>query len=513
MPDNFEPMPDDLMNVVFGDVYKKLTNGGDPKMLGSNNFVAWEPVATVIDEEAFDYASKGVFGVPLKKEGMTDEEYNDLRASKKWGRFAQAEEFARIADQIPDYIPKLAGNAREFSVFSAKPDHTVSNTYADILDFCVVKNSKIDPKVEKKLTMLRKKLFKTKKLKNPDYDEEMIEHPEDNPKYIYQSFMSPMYTKYLEYEVLYDEAEEVLTELQMRVNEGDSEAMTEMAINGRNIIRKRDNALKRWESLGYKGQVEKIMNYIDEIEASNFITVKKRYESEFLAAKRTGLGGSNTYYYSVPVPAKILENSRGWTQFKFEKSNYSSSYRSKAHSWSAKANYMGIVKVGTDGKTSNASSEYNVNDFEMSFNLTKCYVSRAWLGMNFIKSRFWKYSKTGAEVVNNQMVSDGKGGGLMPAVVTELYFVKDLKIGFKKGSDSYKKAEKHIKAGGGVGFGPFRIGAKYSYDNKKIDRSGSREEQGVTSPEILLIGRKCNVLDLSPNPLPSIQDDEWVEVN
>ncbi|MFV0541059.1 MAG: hypothetical protein ACK5MZ_07445 [Aestuariibaculum sp.] len=513
MPDNFEPIPDDLMNVVFGDVYKKLTNGGDPKMLGPDNFIAWEPVAAIIDEEAFDYASKGLFGAPPKKEGISDEEYNDLRSSSKWGRFAQAEEFARIADQIPAYIPSIKDKAREFSVFSHKPDHTVSNTYADILDFCVVKNSKIDPKVEKKLEMLRKKLFKTKKLKNPDYDEEMIEHPEDNPQYIYQSFMSPMYMKYLEYEALYEEAEEVLTDLQIRVNEGDSEAMTEMAINGRNIIRKRDNALKRWESLGYKGQVEKIMNYIDEIEASNFITVKKRYESEFLAAKRTGLGGSNTYYYSAPIPAKILENSRGWTSFKFKKSNYNSSYRNTAHGWSAKARYFGIASVNTEGKITNVSSQYDFNDFEMSFKLTKCYVSRPWLGMNFIKSRYWKYSKTGQDIVNNQMVSDGNGKGLMPAVVTELYFAKDIKIGFKKGSNSYKRAEKHIKSGGGFGFGPFRIGANYSYDDTKVDTSGSREEQGITSPEILLIGRKCHILGMAPNPLPSIKNDEWVEVN
>ncbi|MFV0564366.1 MAG: hypothetical protein ACK5NB_00890 [Flavobacteriaceae bacterium] len=513
MPDNFEPIPDDLMNVVFGDVYNKLTSGGDAKMLGPNNFVAWEPVATVIDDNAFDYASKGVFGTPPKTEGMTDEEYNELRSSSKWGSFAQAEEFARIADQIPDYVPNIKGNAREFSVFSPKPDQTVSNTYADVLEFCVVKDSKIDPKVEKKLDMLRKKLFTTKKLKNPDFDEDMIEHPEDNPKYIYQSFISPMYTKYLEYEALYDEAEEVLTELQTRVSEGDTEAMAEMNFNGRNVIRKRDNALKRWESLGYKGQVEKIMNYIDEIEASNFITVKKRYESEFLAAKRTGLGGSNTYHYSAPVPAKILEHSRGWTEFKFKKSNYSSSYRNKAHGWSAKASYFGLASVNTEGKISNVSSEYDFNHFEMSFRLAKCYVSRPWLGMNFIKSRFWKFSKTGAEVVNNQIISDGNGKGLMPAVVTELYFVKDLKIGFRKGTSSYQKAEKHIKAGGGFGFGPFRIGAKYSYDDTKINSSGEREEQGVQSSEILLIGRKCNVLSLSPNPLPSIKDNEWVEVN
>ncbi len=515
MANDFNPIPDDFMNVVFGQVYNKLTNGGDPKMLGPNNAVLWEPVATVIDEEAFDYAFKGFFGVPKREENMTDEMYNELRASSKYGKYAQAEEFARIADQIPAHIPKLTkdGTSRDFAVFSPEPDHTVSNVYSDIMDFSVVKNSKIDPKVEKKLDQLRKRLFKTKRLKNPDFDEEMIEHPEDNPKYIYQSFISPMYVKYLEYEAKYEEAEENLTELQIRVNEGDSEAMTEMAINGRNMIRKRDSALKRWESLGYKGKVEKIMNYIDEIESSNFITVKKRYESELLAAKRTGLGGMNTYFYSAPVPATILENSRGWTKFTFKKSDYEMSKRKTSHGWSAKASYFGVFGASSSGKISNSSSEYNFNDFQMSFRLTKCYVSRPWLGSTFIKSRYWKYSNTGKDIVNNQVVSDGKGKGLMPAIVTELYFVKDLKIGFKKGSNSYKKAEREIKAGGGFGIGPFRVGAKYSHNDSKVNASGEREEQGVESDKILLVGRKINILDLAPNPLPSIKEEDWVEVN
>ncbi|KAA5822294.1 hypothetical protein FPF71_14165 [Algibacter amylolyticus] len=515
MPDNFEPIPDDFMNVIFGQVYNKLTNGGNPKMLGPNNAVLWEPVATVIDEEAFDYAFKGFFGSPKTEENDSDERYNELRNISKYSKYAHAEEFARIADQIPSYIPKLTkgGESREFAVFSPEPDHTVSNVYSDIMEFSVVKNSKIDPKVEKKLESLRKQLFKTKKLKNPDFDEEMIEHPEDNPKYIYQSFISPMYVKYLEYEAKYEEAEENLTELQIRVNEGDSEAMTEMNINGRNMIRKRDSALKRWESLGYRGKVDKIMNYIDEIEASNFITIKKRYESELLAAKRTGLGGSNTYFYSAPVPATILENSSGWTKFTFNKSSYDLERRKTAHSWSAKASYFGVFGASTSGKVKNSSSEYNFNDLQMSFRLSKCYVSRPWLGTTFIKSRYWKYSDTGKEAVNNQMVSDGKGGGLMPAIVTELYFVKDLKIGFRKGSSSYKKAEKEIKGGGGFGIGPFRIGAKYEYNDSKVKMSGEKEEQGVESDKILLVGRKVNILDKAPRPLESIKPEDWVEVN
>ena len=512
MPD-FTPMPDDFMLVLFGDIFKKLTNGGDPAMLGPNNFIAWEPVATVIDPEAFDYAAKGFFGLTPKVENQTDEEYNELRASKKYSKYILAEEFARLADQIPSNIPEMQDNARKFSVFNPGPDNTVSQVYSDIMEYCVVKDSIINPKVEKKLETLRKQLFTLKKLANPDFDDSMVEHPEDNPKFIYQSFPSPKYVKYLEYEALYYEAEDKLTDLQKRVNDGDSEAMTEMSINGRNFIKRRDDSLKRWESLGYRGAIEKVMNYIDEIESSNFITVKKRYESELLAAKRTGLGSMNTYFYSAPLPAKILNNSAGWQKFTFNKSAYESSRKSTSHSWSSKASYFGIVGVSASGQHTDMKSDFNFNDFEMSFRLTKCYIVRGWLGMNFIKSGFWKYSKTGADIVKNQMVSDGNGKGLMPAVSTELYMVKDLKIGFRKGSDSYRKVEDHVKAGGGLRLGLFSIGGSYSYDNAKVDSSHKREQQGVESDAILLVGRKCNILDIAPNPLPSIKDNEWVEVN
>lgn len=516
MPTPFTPMPDEneFMNVILGDIFKKLTNGGDPKMLGPNNFIAWEPVATVIDPSAFDYAFKGFTGNAPKIEGMTDEQYSELRNEKKYSAYAHAEEFSRIADQIPSMIPeKDTDGSRKFTIFSSSNDHTSSNVYNDILDFCVVKNSKIDPKVEKKLESLRKQLFVIKKLKNPDFDDSAVEHPDDNPRFIFNSFPSPKYVKYLEYEALFYDADDKLAELKIKVDKQDPDAMAEMNISGKNYIKKRDDAQKRWETMGYKGAVEKIMNYVDEIESSNFITVKKRYESEFLAAKRTGLGGMNTYYYSAPIPASILSNKKDWTQYTFSKSSYESSYKNTKHSWSAKASYLGIGSVSGSGEHTRVDSSYNFNDFEMSFRLTKCYVSRPWLGTTFIKSRFWKYSKTGADVVNNQMVSDGVGGGLMPAVTTELYLMSELKVGFKKGSNSYNKAEDHIKAGVDVRVGLFSVSGKYGYDNTKIETSGERSGQGIESPGILLIGRKCNIIDLAPNPLPSIKDDEWVEVN
>ncbi len=511
------PFPKDLINVIFGQVYQKLTNGGDPKMLGPENFIAWEPVATVIDEEAFDFVSKGVFGTPTRTEDMTDEEYNDLRSSKKWGSYIQAEEFARIADQIPSYVPELENGARKFSIFSPDADLSVSNVYTDLLEFCVVPDIKEDPAVIKKLERERRKIFKTKKLKNPDFDPEFPEHPEDNPKFIYQSFNSVQYTKYLEYQALHEEAVEEMVELDIAIANGDTDAMVKKATDGENIKKRVSRSLKRWETLGYKGKIEKIMNYIDEIESSNFLTIKKRYEDELAASKRTGLGSSATYSYTAPIPGKILESSRKWPEIKITQSSYNRSTKTKSHKWSAKGGMFGVFSVGTDGKTRNIDSQYDFKDFEMSFKITKCYISRPWMAMSFIKSKYWKYSEVGKVKFNDgtkvQMVSDGKGNGMLPAVTTELYFISDLKIGFKKGSNSYKLAEKDIKAGGGFRIGPWNLGSKYQYQDKKVTSSGSREGQQQTCSEILLIGRKCKILDLAPDPLTSIKDEDWISVS
>lgn len=512
MPPNFTPIPEDLMYVVFGEIFKKLTNGGSPEMLGPNNFIAWEPAATVIDPQAFDFAAKGFFGFTPKVEGMSDEQYSTLRSEKKYASYAYAHEFSRLVDQIPSLVPDVKGSSRPMTVFSPDSDQAVSQVYGDVLEYCVVKDSKIDPKVTKKLETLRKKIFTIKKLANPDFDESSVEHPEDNPKFIFQMFPSPAYVKYLEYEALYDQANERLTDLQKRVDAGESEAMTEMSINGSSYKRKRDEALKRWETIGYKGDIEKAMNYIDEIESSNFITIKKKYESEYNASKRTDLGGLNTYLFSAPLPATVLKNASEWLDFKFTKSNYESSSRSTSHSWAATASFFSIG-VGGGGTHSTVTSDFNFNDFELSFKLSKCFIVRGWMGMNFLRSRYWKFAKDSPQIVNNQIVSDGNGKGLMPAVVTELYFIKDLKIGFRKGSDSYKKAEDHVRAGAAVSFGIFNFGGTYGYDDVRVNSSGERQQQSVASPGILLIGRKCNVLPQIPNPLPTIKDNEWVEVN
>lgn len=517
---DFQPIPKDFTQVLFGEVFKKITNGGDAKMLGMNDFVAWNTVPEVLDKQAFDFAAKGFFGSVKKDENMSQEEYNDLRSSKKWSAYIYSQEFSELVDKIPSTIPALKPDGtREMTIWSDSLKR-VSQIYEDALLFSVVLNTELDPKLLKKIDTMRKKLFTIKKLANPDFDDTSIEHPEDNPKSVSQSFISPSYLKYLEYEIKYYAAEEEFRNLEAAAQGGnDPQAITDLALKGGMLKKKVVNAMKAWETLGFKTQIEKVQNYISQVEEGNFLTLKERYKTEFGISKRTSVLTSNSFNISAPLPSNVLNNSDGWMNFEFSKHQYDRSYSSKSKNWGAGAGFANSswgASVNVKGKKVDASSELNFNNFKMSFKISKCSVNRGWLGMPFVESRYWKFPKTSPQVINNSIISNGigakQGNGpepLMPAVISEMYIIKDLKIGFNKDSASYKYVEDAIAGGGSVNIFGFNAGGQYSQSNANVTSTSEGTGQNQTAKGYLLLGYKCHIVPLSPNPSPNIKDSEW----
>lgn len=509
------PIPENFVNELFGEIFRKLTNGGDPSRLGPNNMILWEPVPYVIDPNAFDFASKSFMKPVASDKNMTPEEYEALRTDSQRSAYAMQEEFARIADEIPSFVTGLdaQNKAREFAVYSSDAGSTISKVYDIILSMSQVLDSKIDPKVQKRIDTLRKKIFTLKTFDNPDFDSEAPEHPDDNPKKITNLFPSKSYLLYNEYMDRYLTASEEMNELQTEA-QTNVDAMIKWTNSGKNLQKKVVKAENDWITFGSKVAFDKIYAEIAQLEGTNFVMLKKKYREEFDMLQKTSLDGAK-YYYSAPIPAGTLKNRAQWMEFTFNKSSYDYASRQTSHGWKAGGSYLGLVKVGGEGTHKVSTSDFNFEDFELSFKLSKVSVARPWYNESFIKSGYWRMTKDGEKVLTDtttnkvKPISDGNGGGIMPAICTELYLISDLKLGFKKGSDSYKKTEDHVKAGGSVGFGPFNIGGSYSYNDERVNYSGNREQQGISSKGILLIGRKFAILDKAPNPLPSIKEDEW----
>lgn len=99
------------------------------------------------------------------------EGYKNLLTENKFRRYLQMEQFAAMVDThtLPDSAHGR-GKERTAGDDFQRSSVRVSKVYEDLLQWSVVVDTPMDAKVEK-LSSLRNKLFKIKKIKNPDFDE------------------------------------------------------------------------------------------------------------------------------------------------------------------------------------------------------------------------------------------------------------------------------------------------------------------------------------------------------
>ncbi len=520
-----EDLTKEFMAKLIGKVYDKLTLD-NPESLGPNNFIAFDPIGKVLMSNSFDFAINGIFGIPPKPKPILDKngnqiisadgkpqfdmiEYNTMVSSTKNGNFLKMEQFATITDEIHDGAPPLlpGGKGRSMGIFNPT-GKSISKGYGDLMDWCEVADSEIDPKIEAKLAKMRDKLFKEKILKNPEYDPDEIES-DTNPKKITQTFISPMYKKYLEYGLKYDDVLETNNSVRIAADNGDSDAAAQISIDGKNMKKREDMALKAWVALGFKEAVEKIQNYISEVEAKSILTLKKRLEKEYRNNLRTKILEFTDYSVSSPVPAEAIKLSDGWTKFDSKSVEDTTNYDKSAHAASIKAGFNVLFVKGNAGSTftrDSLNSSFSSEDVSFSFRLGKVAVARGWLNQNFLESKYWRLSENSPQKINKDIISDGAGKGLMSSIITELIMVKDVSFKFNKNSSTYKQIKTHFDAGGGFSFGPFfNSSAKYSYDNTSIDTKHNFDNGEMTSPDISIIGYKCRILPLAPNTDKSIK--------
>ena len=515
----------DFMGQLIGKVYNVLTNN-NPEAFGPNNFIAFDPIGKVLMTNSFDFAINGIFGIPPRPKAVLDSKgnpvldvngkpqydmvaYQDMINSTKNGNILKMEQFATITDDIHDGVPALlpSGKGRNMAIFNPT-GKSLSKGYGDLMEWCEVADSEIDPKIEEKLGKMRDKLFKTKELKNPEYDPEEIES-DTNPKKIVQTFISPMYKKYLEYAIKYQEVVETNNSIRTAADNGDSDAALQISIDGKNMKKREDMALQSWNALGYKESVEKMQNYIGEVEAKSILTLKKRLEKEYRNNLRTKVLEYTDYSVSSPIPAEAIKLSYGWTTFTSKSVEDTSSYDQSAHAASVKAGFN-VLFVGGSASSNFNRDEINSGltheDFTFSFKIGKVSVGRGWINQNFLESKYWRLAQNSPQTINKEIISDGNGKGLISSMITELIMVKDVKIVFNKSSSNYKKVKTHFDVGGGFKFGPFfNSSAKYSYDNTSIDTDSKFDNGSLISKDISIIGYKCRVLPKAPNTDPSIK--------
>ncbi|CAA7194672.1 hypothetical protein D1631_14670 [Chryseobacterium nematophagum] len=527
-----EAKSNSLMSMLLKQVYDTVTNGGNPDSLGPNDFIAFDPVGITLSEDTFDYALNGLFGDAPSPKPMLDgkgkpildangnpkidmEAYQNALSNSKFRKYLQMEQFAAMVDVIPSQLPPLTknGNGRELTIMSIMNDSQkrVSKVYEDLLQWSVVVDTQFDTKVEKKLNSLRDKLFKIKKVKNPDFDENAPIDDMNKPE-LFHTFVAPTYAKYIEYQMKYYDIVDANNEIRTAADNGDAEAMAKLSIDGKNMKKREDAALKAWQSLGYKEAVENIQNYLSEVEQKNMLVIKKRMESEFRNSQRTRVLDYTNYSPSIPVAANALKESKGWPTVTIVEGESNYDYSKSVHNWGAAGGFsLGIFSIGAKagGKHEKTKINTDYTNMKISFKLGKVRVERGWFSQQFIESKYWKLHEQSPQALNGDIISDGKGKGLMPSIITELIIAKDVSLDFANNSTAFTDVKNSVNSGAAVGIGPFVFGGSYSYDNQDVQSNAKWNGKKLTSDGIYIIGYKCHVVPKSPNPNPEIK--KWTD--
>ena len=520
-----EARSNSLMSMLLKQVYDSVTNGGDPDSIGPNDFIAFDPIGLTLTEDTFDYALNGLFGNAPAPKPLLDgtgkpildangnpktnlEEFQNAMKDSKFRKYLQMEQFSAMVDAIPSQLPPLTpnGNGRQITIFNDSSKR-VSKVYEDLMQWSVVVDTPVDPKVEKNLEKLRNKLFKIKVVKNPDFDENAPVDDLNKPE-LHQTFVAPMYSKYIEYQMKYYDIVDTNNSIRIDADNGDPDAMATLSIDGKNMKKREDAALKAWQSLGYKEAIERIQNYLSEIEEKHMLVIKKRLQSEFRNSQRTRVIDYINYSPSIPISANALKESKNWPTISMYEGSAHSDYSKSIHNWSAGAGFsMGLFSIGArnSGNTSRTSMNTDFSNLTISFKLGKVRVERGWFSQEFVESKYWKLHETSPQSLNGDIISDGKGKGLMPMIVTELIIARDVMLDFSENSTAYKAASTKISSGAAVGIGPFVFGGSHNYENQNSQTDAKWSGKKLKSDGIYIIGYKCHVVPKSPNPNPDIK--------
>jgi len=495
-------LPEELMNSVLGKLYDLLTNGDDTVPKSDDNYLAWLSIGTPYAQENLDFLINGFTGVVKKQEGdsqeLTQERMNQLMASDAGRKYMQAEQLARLCDMVPD----TSGIKGTVAMNVWNVENSLSQAYYHTLKFSQVANFEPDADTKSKIERLRGLLQQTVTKKDLITEEETEVTEESELVKKYNEKLENYINVALEYN----------THKVNALAGNNPAAVQYWAINASLLRNKVKAALNDWVTNGYKDEYEQIAAYISQVEGRSMLMLKQEYLDDMEKAKITGLSSGSDFYYTSLIPGSFARNDEGWTEFSFSNNTEDNSYSFKSRKTEGSVGLkIGRFTLGADGKRAYESTKETIDksEFSLTFKVAQVPISRPWFNVNFLISNYWRFDQNNPEF-KERMISDGltPSNGMIPAYTTTAIFVKDLHLKFGESNKEIFNELKEWSAGGKVSFGPFSLGgsheSKDETNNLELDESG----QGIVVKGMQLVGFKCHILPLSPNPRPDIE--EWV---
>jgi hypothetical protein len=297
----------------------------------------------------------------------------------------------------------------------------------------------------------------------------------------------------------------------------DAAAVADYQFNGSVYRMRPQMAMNAWLTRGRKLEYERLVTAKEDILGRSLAFVRRDLRQRYQNALLTSVMDNQDFPVTGVIPPNFAEAS-GWTEFGFEEGEHHAFSRASHSSFSARGGFgIGPFRFGASSGYSRSDRRATMNgeNFSMSFELCQAPILRSWFSPWFVRMRAWRFPPNippgllGGEIegVDSLTLSNGERPprGHMIAYPTSAIFARNIKIRFKEFERESNEMKRHLEAGGSVGWGPFRVGGKYSRGSHEREVKYSFSGQWLTVPGAQIIGFKNYIMPQSPFPHPGIE--------
>ncbi|HEX4963549.1 MAG TPA: hypothetical protein VF173_22155 [Thermoanaerobaculia bacterium] len=269
-----------------------------------------------------------------------------------------------------------------------------------------------------------------------------------------------------------------------------------------------DEAMDRWQSFGFKHEIE---NAIDTLAAQGTdpaIALISRAKKRFINSLNEFQGiGEIPYTVILPNSWYDPDNDDGWTEYTSRDFHAESHYQASATSYSGGGGFnVGFWSASASFNHADQQSSLGIqtNGLEISFKYCAADVKRRWLDNSLLSLKNWflmgDYKKgcISSSLMGQELPQNAIEPTFLPSIVTSLIFIKDLSLKWSNWKSDWDSHSATSSASTSVGWGPFSVNGSYSHHGEQRNFSADASGESLTVPGIQLIGYVSTINPLSP---------------
>lgn len=277
-----------------------------------------------------------------------------------------------------------------------------------------------------------------------------------------------------------------------------------------------DEAMDRWNSFGFKPEIENAIAILAAQGTDPAIALISRAKKRYInSLNEFNSVGELPYTLMSPHSWYDKDNDDGWYQYS------STDFHSESHFSSSSTSYGGgggfhvgfwSAGGGFENSSSQQHMEFQTDGLDISFQYCAVDIKRPWLILDLLSLKNWflvgdyKKNSISTGTMAQEIPTNGVPQIFMPSVITTLILIKDLKIKWNNWKSQWDDKMSSTSASASVGWGPFAVQGHYAHHNQQRDVECDSSGEALSVDGIQLLGY---VSMISP-PCPGVDSATYM---